>query len=98
MDIVVLVVVVFYDSFWVAPKKYIKVLLQLDFLHPDLSGHVEGKQWKQMQARDNTKPDQKFEEGEVYPNISLLQENGYQESYRKSLDRCHIRYNLLMEE
>ena len=37
---------------------------RLDILHPDLSGKVEDKQWKQKLAHDNQKAPRTFEEGD----------------------------------
>lgn len=37
---------------------------RLDLLHPDLSGKVEGKQWKQKLAHDTSRTDRKFQEGD----------------------------------
>ena len=37
---------------------------RLDLLHPDLSGHVEERQWKQKQIHDKAKPLRKFKEGD----------------------------------
>ena len=38
---------------------------RLDILHPDLSGKVEDKQWKQKLAHDNQKAPRTFEEGDA---------------------------------